>query len=402
VPETVIGGVSLYTKERGKNTDIFDVALTAEGIEIRRPSEEARFLSWDRITEWEIEQRRGGVLLVLRGGGSVTPLTIPRWKVDDLDLVLRDVTTQWSQTAAARAAGNGVQLLPATEEEAALAHEFEAEPAPVVVRPDPVAVTPEPVFEREAGAAQEPVVPEPVAVREPVIVPKPVVTVDREPEPEPEPAKAAEPAADPDLSWRPTLEPHALERGGVMDAGMAPAPTIEDLVAGKLVWPNRSNLGAVPDLAWPSDTTRENPKESVPADSDLSWSADATPKPRVRVIESTPEPVPMTPVAPSAPTPPEPEMPEPAMPEPAMKAADPKVVIRPVEGAPERPGAVTARASRAARRSTMQKNHQQPRRKSSAQVAFAISLLGVLAVSIALVLAQSAGAVHLGFLGFAG
>ncbi|HUC04435.1 MAG TPA: hypothetical protein VL961_03495, partial [Acidimicrobiales bacterium] len=92
MPEAVMRGVSIYSKERGRNADTFELALTYQGIEIRRSGEAPRHLPWDRINEWEIEQRRGGALLTLRGGGSVTPLIIPKWRVDDLDAVLRDVT----------------------------------------------------------------------------------------------------------------------------------------------------------------------------------------------------------------------------------------------------------------------------------------------------------------------
>ncbi len=91
--EAVMQGVTLSTKVRRRPNDVFELALTYDGIEIRRPGESPRHLSWDRVSEWEIEQRRGGVLLTLRGGGSVTPLVIPRWSVDALDLVLRQVTS---------------------------------------------------------------------------------------------------------------------------------------------------------------------------------------------------------------------------------------------------------------------------------------------------------------------
>ncbi len=92
MPDVTIPDVSLFTKERSKNPDTFYLTFTYEGIDIIRAGEPTRHLSWERITEWEIEQRRGGVLLTLRGSGSVTPLIIPKWRVDDLDEVLRDVT----------------------------------------------------------------------------------------------------------------------------------------------------------------------------------------------------------------------------------------------------------------------------------------------------------------------
>jgi hypothetical protein len=90
---TVIAGVSLYSDKRRFHGDRFDIALSPDGIEIRRPGQAVRQLSWDHVSEWEIEDRRGGVLLTLRGRGAVTPLVVPRWTVDELEVVLRDATT---------------------------------------------------------------------------------------------------------------------------------------------------------------------------------------------------------------------------------------------------------------------------------------------------------------------
>jgi hypothetical protein len=92
MPPTTLHGVTLFTKERGRSDDVFDIAVTPDGIEILRPDQEVRLLEWSRVATWEIEQRRRRVLLVLRGGGSVTPLMIPGWKVDDLDRLLRQMT----------------------------------------------------------------------------------------------------------------------------------------------------------------------------------------------------------------------------------------------------------------------------------------------------------------------
>jgi hypothetical protein len=89
---TVIAGVSLYSDDRAFNGDRFDIALSSDGIEIRRPGQATRRLSWDHVTEWEIQDGRGGVLLTLRGPGAVTPLLVPRWTVDELEVVLRDAT----------------------------------------------------------------------------------------------------------------------------------------------------------------------------------------------------------------------------------------------------------------------------------------------------------------------
>ena len=92
MPETTLRGVTLVTKSRGESDDAFDISISPNGIEILRPGEEARMLEWDRVSTWEIEQRTRGVLLVLRGGGSVTPLLIPGWKVHDLDQLLCAMT----------------------------------------------------------------------------------------------------------------------------------------------------------------------------------------------------------------------------------------------------------------------------------------------------------------------
>jgi hypothetical protein len=92
VPETTLRGVTLFTKSRRKGDDAFDISISPNGIQILRPGEEARLLEWDRVSSWEIEQRTRNVLLILRGGGSVTPLLIPEWKVDDLDELLCAMT----------------------------------------------------------------------------------------------------------------------------------------------------------------------------------------------------------------------------------------------------------------------------------------------------------------------
>jgi hypothetical protein len=98
MPPTTLQGVTLFTKGRGRNDDPFDIAITPEGIEILRPDQDVRLLEWSRVATWEIEQRRRRVLLVLRGGGSVTPLLIPGWTVDDLDQLLQEATAHLVQT----------------------------------------------------------------------------------------------------------------------------------------------------------------------------------------------------------------------------------------------------------------------------------------------------------------
>jgi hypothetical protein len=92
VPETTLRGVTLVTKSQRKGDDAFDISISPNGIQILRPGEEARMLEWDRVSTWEMEQRKRSVLLILRGAGSVTPLMIPGWKVHDLDQLLCAMT----------------------------------------------------------------------------------------------------------------------------------------------------------------------------------------------------------------------------------------------------------------------------------------------------------------------
>jgi len=49
-------------------------------------------MTWERISQWELEERPGCVVLTLRGGGSVTPLMVSGWSLEDLETVLRDAT----------------------------------------------------------------------------------------------------------------------------------------------------------------------------------------------------------------------------------------------------------------------------------------------------------------------
>jgi hypothetical protein len=90
VAGTTLEGVTLPRSSRRRGGDTFDVVLTGAGIEIERHGQAAYHLSWEHISEWEIEQRRGGVRLTFWGGGAATPLIVPRWSVDDLDAALRD------------------------------------------------------------------------------------------------------------------------------------------------------------------------------------------------------------------------------------------------------------------------------------------------------------------------
>jgi hypothetical protein len=89
---TTIQGVSILSGQH-KRGDPFELVLSREGIEVRRPQRAAQRMSWDRVSEWEIEERKGYVLLTLRGQGASTPLVVPGWTLDDLEILMRDVTS---------------------------------------------------------------------------------------------------------------------------------------------------------------------------------------------------------------------------------------------------------------------------------------------------------------------
>ena len=89
---TTIRGVSIFSRQRWRKADVFDVALSPEGIVIRRPGQPDQQMGWERVSQWEIEERPGCVVLTLRGGGSVTPLKVTGWTLDDLETVMRQAT----------------------------------------------------------------------------------------------------------------------------------------------------------------------------------------------------------------------------------------------------------------------------------------------------------------------
>ena len=100
---TTIRGVSIFSRQRKRKADVFDIALSSEGITIQRPGRSEQHMTWDRITQWEIAERPGCVVLTLRGGGSVTPLLVSGWTVEDLETVMREVTASTGGAATARA-----------------------------------------------------------------------------------------------------------------------------------------------------------------------------------------------------------------------------------------------------------------------------------------------------------
>ena len=89
---TTIRGVSIFSKQRRRKADVFNVALSPEGIVIQRPGRADQQMGWERVSQWELEERPGCVVLTLRGGGSVTPLRVTGWTLDDLETVMREVT----------------------------------------------------------------------------------------------------------------------------------------------------------------------------------------------------------------------------------------------------------------------------------------------------------------------
>jgi hypothetical protein len=92
VPDVTLKGVTIATKGRRRGGDVFEVVLTAAGVEIRRLGEPVRIMPWEGITEWEIQSRRGGVRLFLRGGGAVARLVVPGWNTEELDAAIRAAT----------------------------------------------------------------------------------------------------------------------------------------------------------------------------------------------------------------------------------------------------------------------------------------------------------------------
>ena len=76
---TTIRGVSIFSRQRTRKADHFDIALSSEGIAIQRPGQSEQHMTWERIEQWEIQERPGCLVLTLRGGGSVTPLMVKGW-----------------------------------------------------------------------------------------------------------------------------------------------------------------------------------------------------------------------------------------------------------------------------------------------------------------------------------
>jgi hypothetical protein len=92
--------VTRLAEGRGGGSAPFDLVVSEDGLEVRRPGEDGHHLSWNQISEWEMAHRRGGVRLLLRGGGAVTAVVVPGWSVEALDALFSEVTTPVSESAA--------------------------------------------------------------------------------------------------------------------------------------------------------------------------------------------------------------------------------------------------------------------------------------------------------------
>jgi hypothetical protein len=125
---TTIRGVSIFTRQRKRNADVFDIALSPEGIAIRRPGRSEQHMTWERISQWELEERPGCIVLTLRGGGSATPLVVKGWSLENLETVMRDATeaTTGPEDRSDPVPASADALLPAEVSEAP---EFQPEPA---------------------------------------------------------------------------------------------------------------------------------------------------------------------------------------------------------------------------------------------------------------------------------
>jgi hypothetical protein len=159
---TTIQGVSLLSGEKKRGRDVFDLVLSRQCIEVRRPERPPQQMSWDRVSEWEIEEREGYVLLTLRGQGATTPLIVPGWTLDDLEVLMREVTSGGTARVPAvpepvvadgsdRGAGGAVAVVAAPA--SAMSAPVPPAPAPVFEAPAPATDAPEQMAASAAPAA---------------------------------------------------------------------------------------------------------------------------------------------------------------------------------------------------------------------------------------------------------
>jgi hypothetical protein len=188
---TTIRGVSILSRQRKRKADVFDITLSHDGITIRRPGRAEQHMGWGRITQWEIQERPGCVVLTLRGIGSVTPLLVKGWTLEDLETVMREVTgpaDDWEPPPPSGGTATALLALetPATKPaqpagpdpaESVQPAEEAAEPVQQVQPVDPTnaAQPAEPVQAAEAATSVQ--APEPVQRDEPVPPPAPSESV---------------------------------------------------------------------------------------------------------------------------------------------------------------------------------------------------------------------------------
>jgi hypothetical protein len=145
---TTIQGVSVLSRQKKRGTDRFELALSPTGIEVRRPGRPVQQLGWDRVSEWEIEERKGYLLLTLRGRGATTPLVVPGWSLDDLELLMREITADAAATTHNGAAPAVTKPSTAAAPAAASAATTVEKPAPAPA-PTPAAVAAAPASRAE-------------------------------------------------------------------------------------------------------------------------------------------------------------------------------------------------------------------------------------------------------------
>jgi hypothetical protein len=153
---TTLSGVSIFSRQRQRKADVFDIALSPEGIAIQRAGRTDQQMAWERIAQWEIEERPGFLLLNLRGGGSVTPLVVKGWSLEDLETVMREVTAGSAEADAGVAAAAPVtpDPLPVIPVEEPTAPARGSTPAPVPApsaTPPPEAPVPSRAARRQAA-----------------------------------------------------------------------------------------------------------------------------------------------------------------------------------------------------------------------------------------------------------
>jgi hypothetical protein len=107
---TTISGVSLISplitrpsvfEPEVSEPEVFEIVLSAGGIDFRRTQRPCARVTWESVSEWEVEEREGDVLLTLQGADAATPLLIPGWSATDLSTLLRQLTEQPTQAKAA-------------------------------------------------------------------------------------------------------------------------------------------------------------------------------------------------------------------------------------------------------------------------------------------------------------